>query len=85
MSFTIAATGDSTLAYSVASGSMPGGASLNSSTGAITGTESGASADTTYSFTARVTDAESQTADRAFTITVSVGMNNSAQFNIAAG
>jgi hypothetical protein len=81
MSFTIAATGDSTLAYSVASGSMPGGASLNSSTGAITGTESGASADTTYSFTARVTDAESQTADRAFTIKVTVGMNNSGQFN----
>jgi len=81
MSFTIAATGDSTLAYTVASGSMPGGASLNSSTGAITGTESGASAETTYSFTARATDAESQTADRAFTITVSVGMNNSGQFN----
>jgi len=81
MSFTIAATGDSTLAYSVASGSMPGGASLNSSTGAITGTESGASAETTYSFTARATDAESQTADRAFTIKVTVGMNNSGQFN----
>jgi len=81
MSFTIAATGDSTLAYSVASGSMPGGASLNSSTGAITGTESGASAETTYNFTARVTDAESQTADRAFSITVTVGMSNSGQFN----
>jgi hypothetical protein len=81
MSFTIAATGDSTLAYTVASGSMPGGASLNSSTGAITGTESGASAETTYSFTARATDAESQTADRAFTIKVTVGMNNSGQFN----
>ena len=81
ISFTIAATGDAPIAYSIASGSMPGGASLNSSTGAITGTESGASAETTYSFTARATDAQSQTADRAFSIKITVGMNNSGQFN----
>tara|TARA_S200002703_G_scaffold159568_1_gene173515 strand:- start:17 stop:763 length:747 start_codon:yes stop_codon:yes gene_type:complete len=79
--FTIAATGDSTIAYSIASGSLPGGLSLNSSTGAITGTESGATAETTYNFTARATDAEAQTADRAFSITVTVGINNGGQFN----
>ena len=79
--FTIAATGDSTIAYSIASGALPGGLSLNSSTGAITGTESGATAETTYNFTARATDAEAQTADRAFSITVTVGINNGGQFN----
>ena len=79
--FTIAATGDSTITYSIASGALPGGLSLNSSTGAITGTESGATAETTYNFTARATDAEAQTADRAFSITVTVGINNAGQFN----
>lgn len=79
--FTIAATGDSTIAYSIASGALPGGLSLNTSTGAITGTESGATAETTYNFTARATDAEAQTADRAFSITVTVGINNAGQFN----
>jgi len=79
--FTIAATGDSTITYSIASGALPGGLSLNSSTGAITGTESGATAETTYNFTARATDAEAQTADRAFSITVTTGINNGGQFN----
>ena len=55
--------------------------SLNSSTGAITGTAPAATSETTYNFTLRATDAESQTADRAFSITVSVGMNNSACFS----
>jgi len=54
---------------------------LNSSTGAITGTAPNATSDTTYNFTLRATDAESQTADRAFSITVAVGINNSGQFN----
>jgi hypothetical protein len=79
--FTIAATSDSAITYSIASGALPGGLSLNSATGAITGTESGATAETTYNFTARATDAEAQTADRAFSITVTVGINNGGQFN----
>ena len=79
--FTIAATSDSAVTYSIASGALPGGLSLNSSNGAITGTESGATAETTYNFTARATDAEGQTADRAFSITVTVGINNSGGFN----
>ena len=79
--FTIAATSDSAITYSIASGALPGGLSLSSSTGAITGTESGATAETTYNFTARATDAEAQTADRAFSITVTVGINNGGQFN----
>ena len=53
-----------------------------SSTGAITGTESGSdTSETTYNFTIRATDAEAQTADRAFSITVTTGINNAGQFN----
>jgi len=79
--FTVAATSDSTVSYSVTSGALPGGLSLNSSTGAITGTESGTTAETTYNFTVTATDLETQTADRAFSITVTVSINNGGQFN----
>ena len=79
ISYTVAATGATS--FAVQSGSLPGGTSLNSSTGVISGTESGATAETTYSFTIRATDAEGQTADRAFSITITVGINNSGQFN----
>ena len=82
ISFTVTATSDSAVSYSIVSGALPTGASLNSSTGAITGTESGSdTSETTYNFTIRATDAEAQTADRAFSITVSVGINNGGQFN----
>jgi hypothetical protein len=80
-SFTVSATSDSAVTYSITSGALPGGLSLNGSTGAITGTESGATAETNYNFTVTATDAESQTASRAFTITVTLGINNSGQFN----
>jgi hypothetical protein len=69
-SFTVVATSDSAVTYSITSGALPSGLSLNGSTGAITGTESGATAETNYNFTVTATDAESQTAPRAFTITV---------------
>jgi len=65
---------DHTLAYAVQSGSLPSGLSLNSSTGAITGTASAVGSNTTSNFTIRVTatdeDAGTKTADRAFSITV---------------
>ena len=66
----------------VQSGSLPGGITLNSGSGSstLTGTESGATSDTTYNFTIRATDAEGQTADRAFSITINLGANNSGQF-----
>ena len=79
VSYTVAAT--NATSFALQSGSLPGGVSLNTSTGAITGTESGATSETTYSFTIRATDAEGQTADRAFSITITVGINNSLQFN----
>jgi hypothetical protein len=67
----------------VQSGSLPGGITLNSGSGSstLTGTESGATADTTYNFTIRATDAEGQTADRAFSLTFTFGANNSMSFN----
>jgi len=79
ISYTVAATGATS--FSKTSGTFPGGVSLNSGTGVISGTESGATTETTYSFTIRATDAEGQTADRAFSITISVGITNSGQFN----
>jgi hypothetical protein len=79
-SFTVVATSDSAVTYSY-TGSLPNGFTLNSSTGVISGTESGATQETNYNFTIVATDAESQTAPRAFTITVSVGINNAGQFN----
>jgi len=57
------------ITYSVVSGSLPGNVSLNSSTGALSGDPDNVTSSTTYSFTARAT-ANSQTTDRAFSITV---------------
>ena len=79
ISVTVAAT-DAT-SFAVQSGSLPGGLSLNTSTGVISGTESGATSTTTYNFTIRATDAEGQTADRAFSITITVSIEDSGQFN----
>ena len=79
VSYTVAATGATS--FAIQSGALPGGVSLDTSTGVISGTESGATAETTYNFTIRATDAEAQTADRAFSITITVGINNSGQFN----
>ena len=80
---TITLTATNSVSMAKTSGTFPGGMTLNSGSGSstLTGTESGATADTTYSFTIRATDAEGQTADRAFTVTVTVGANNSGQFN----
>jgi hypothetical protein len=90
VSLSVAATSDSTVAYSETTSVLTSNAdtpastmnlSLNSSTGAITGTAPSPTSETTYNFTLRATDQESQTADRAFSITVSVGINEGMQFN----
>ena len=80
---TITLTATNSTGMTLQSGSLPGGITLTSGAGSstLTGTESGATSDTTYSFTIRATDAEGQTADRAFTISISLGANNSGQFN----
>lgn len=69
-SLTLAATADSAKTFSVQTGSLPTGLSL-SSAGVISGTPTDTSS-TNYSFTVRVTDAEGQTADRAFTLQVNI-------------
>ena len=90
VSLSVSATSDSTVSYSETTSVLTSNAdtpastmnlSLNSSTGAITGTAPEPTSDTTYNFTLRATDGESQTADRNFSITVSVGINNAGQFN----
>ena len=67
VSITVSATdaeGD-TIAYSVSSGSLPSGLSINSSTGVISGTLGGSAATTTFDLRAT---AGSKTADRTFNI-----------------
>lgn len=59
-----------TISYSIVSGSLPTGMSLNASTGAITGTPNAVVSDTTYTFTARVTDNAGNTNDRTFSVIV---------------
>jgi len=64
----------SSITYSVYSGSLPSGLSLNSGTGAITGTAPSVGSDTTYNFTIRATDNGGNTADRAFSMVVLLGV-----------
>ena len=78
-----------TLAYSVTSGTLPGGVSLGSANGQLTGTPTSVASTTTYNFDITATDDESQTNARSFnlivvrpiyatTIAKSVRMENSA-------
>ena len=62
------ADGD-TITYSVSSGSLPGGLSLNTSTGAITGNASAVGSNTTTSFTIQAATAD-KTITRVYSITV---------------
>jgi hypothetical protein len=70
VSLSVVATGDATLSYALTSGSLPDGLSLNSSTGAITGTAPTVGSATTYNFTITVTDGQNQSVARAFSIDV---------------
>ena len=83
---TVAASSDSTITYSVTSGSSDltsAGVTLNTSTGALTTSDFGGSSTTatTYSFTITATDAEGQTAARAFSLTSTFGATGGGQFN----
>jgi len=57
------------------------GTPATSATYNITGTAPSPTSNQTYNFTLSATDAESQVTTRDFSITVSVGLNNSCQFN----
>jgi len=81
---TLSASGDSTIAYSETTSALSGaGITLNSSTGALTTSDFGGSSTTptTYNFTIRATDGESQTADRSFSISSTFGATGGATFN----
>ena len=58
-----------TITYSITSGSLPTGLSINSSTGAISGTASAVASDTTSTFTVSAATTN-QTSTRSFSITV---------------
>ena len=78
VNFTVVAT-DAT-SYAKQTGTFPGGVTINSSTGVISGTETGSSATTVYTFTIRATDAEAQTSDREFSITITHGLEQGMSF-----
>ena len=81
---TVAGSSDSTVAFSETTSVLSGaGVTLNTSTGALTTTDFGGSSTspTTYNFTLRLTDAEGQTADRAFSLQSSFGSSGGGQFN----
>jgi len=82
ISETVVATSDSAITYAKTSGSFPGGVTLATATGVISGTETGSSATTTYTFEITPTDAEAQVgAAREFTMTISHGSTGGGQFN----
>ena len=82
ISETVVATSDSAVTYAKTSGTFPGGVTLASATGVISGTETGSTVTTTYTFEITPTDAESQAgAAREFTMTISHGATGGGQFN----
>ena len=68
---TLTANSNSSIAYSLKSGStLPAGVSLNSSTGVLSGTTPADTGTTTYTFTIIATDAENQDTERLFSLTI---------------
>ena len=81
---TIAGSSDSAITFSeVGSNLTTANVTLNTSTGALTTTDFGGASTTptTYNFTIRITDAENQQTDRAFSFTSSFGATGGGQFN----
>ena len=83
---TVAGSSDSSITFSevtsVLTNASQANCTLNSSTGVITTSDFGGSSTTptTYNFTLRITDAEAQTVDRAFSLTSSFGSTGGALF-----
>ena len=70
INYSLSATSDSNVSYTVTSGTLVAGGSLNSSSGAITGNTTAQSGSTTYNFTVDAIDQELQNTSRNFSVTV---------------
>jgi Putative Ig domain len=70
ISYSVGATGDSGITYTITSGALPPDLSLNTTTGAITGTAPSPAANTVYNFTVTAVDPQQQDTSRAFSINV---------------
>ena len=69
ISSTLTATGDAPITYTLASGTLPVGSTLNSN-GTLSGTAQATSSATTYTFTISANDAQNQTTNRSFSLTI---------------
>ena len=86
-SIVLTATGDNPITYTEAPGtanalSVMGLSLANSSnTAVLTGTATTPASTTSYNFTIRATDNDSQSTDRTFSVTINVGLTGGTQFN----
>ena len=81
--FTLQGSSDSSITFSEVGSNLSSANVTLSSAGVLATTDFGGSSTsaTTYNFTARITDAEGQTVDRAFSLTSSFGATGGGQFN----
>lgn len=68
----VSATGSPAITYALASGSLPAGVTLNTSTGAITGTPQAGTEGTTYDFTIRASNGDSSSVITTSTLSITV-------------
>jgi hypothetical protein len=69
ISATLTATGDAPIIYTLASGTLPTGSTL-ASNGTLSGTAVATASATTYTFTVTAKDAQNQTTNRSFSLTI---------------
>jgi len=81
--FTLQGSSDSSITFSEVGSNLSSANVTLSSAGVLATTDFGGSSTsaTQYNFTARITDAEGQTVDRAFSLTSSFGATGGSQFN----
>ena len=80
----VTAGGDTPIVYTLASGTLPPGAVLNSSTGELTGTASATASNTTYTFTIKATDAQLQDSTSAsFSLTINTDVVTMANTSVS--